>query len=433
MSKPPQSWLPNLVGGVSIWKLASDLNDPKHFDGRLLEPETEGSDSLPTKVSWDLTGMIPLNEARQKHPQEAERAVGEFVACLKRVSAEFDDQDSGYHKFKEAFTVPGLDADEGAHYHYHPAEKKLYVINWGASPRTLRQEQNFLFGYGSFDDLYDGDVPDEVSTGASAESAAGEPPAAGAAIAAGQTTPAAEAPKDTDAEGKKKDEKKDDDEQEESDDKPWWLWVVIGVLAIALIVAALLLLGECQDPSADAGASSGSAAAASGGAGGAGQGGATATNTAPGGGGGKSGAGGGGDKSGGQGGAGGGQGGASGAGDGGSGGGGQGGGDAEGGGEGGGSGDPGDFEAPVVVVPTGSGGGGKVIVINPGGAPPSQSAPHRVHFHPQAQRWRIHKGHQHVALVEAGDGKYDVYLKPGRSFRDVKVQWQDRGGAWHDH
>ena len=99
-----------------------------------------------------------------------------------------------------------------------------------------------------------------------------------------------------------------------------------------------------------------------------------------------------------------------------------------------GSGDPGDFEAPVVVVPTGSGGGGgKVIVINPGGGTPSTDAPHRVHFHPQARRWRIKKGHQHVALVEAGDGKYDVYLKPGRSFRDVKVQWQDRGGVWHDH
>ena len=190
MSKPPQSWLPNLVGGVSIWKLASDLNDPKHFDGRLLEPETEGSDSLPTKVSWDLTGMIPLSEARQKHPEEAERAIGEFVAALKRVSAEFDDEASGYHKFKEAFTVPGLDADDGAHYHYHPAEKKLYVINWGASPRTLRQEQNFLFGYGSFDEIYDGDVPDDVPGAVAAEASTAEgeaAPVAGAAIAASPT------------------------------------------------------------------------------------------------------------------------------------------------------------------------------------------------------------------------------------------------------
>src|SRR5262249_15140911 len=33
------TWLPNLVGGVSIWKLARDLNETKFFDGRLLVPE----------------------------------------------------------------------------------------------------------------------------------------------------------------------------------------------------------------------------------------------------------------------------------------------------------------------------------------------------------------------------------------------------------
>ena len=44
------TWLPNLVGGVSIWKLAVDLNEPKFFDGRLLVPETEGSESLPVTV-----------------------------------------------------------------------------------------------------------------------------------------------------------------------------------------------------------------------------------------------------------------------------------------------------------------------------------------------------------------------------------------------
>ncbi len=44
---PNATWLPNLVGGVSIWKLAVDLNEAKFFDGRLLVPETEGSESLP--------------------------------------------------------------------------------------------------------------------------------------------------------------------------------------------------------------------------------------------------------------------------------------------------------------------------------------------------------------------------------------------------
>ena len=33
---PNATWLPNLVGGVSIWKLAVDLNEKKFFDGSLL-------------------------------------------------------------------------------------------------------------------------------------------------------------------------------------------------------------------------------------------------------------------------------------------------------------------------------------------------------------------------------------------------------------
>ena len=60
MTEPNDSWLPNLVGGVSIWKLAPDLNEARFFDGRLLVPETEGSDSLPARVEWDLTGLVPL-------------------------------------------------------------------------------------------------------------------------------------------------------------------------------------------------------------------------------------------------------------------------------------------------------------------------------------------------------------------------------------
>ena len=56
-------WLPNLVEGVSIWKLARDLNEDKFMGGRLLVPETEGSDSLPTSIQWNLEGLLPLAEA----------------------------------------------------------------------------------------------------------------------------------------------------------------------------------------------------------------------------------------------------------------------------------------------------------------------------------------------------------------------------------
>ena len=89
MTEEKVTWLPNLVAGVSIWKLAVDLNEKKFFDGRLLVPETEGSDSLPIKVTWNVVGLLPLREARAAHPAEAEAAMHDFFACLEKVAAEF--------------------------------------------------------------------------------------------------------------------------------------------------------------------------------------------------------------------------------------------------------------------------------------------------------------------------------------------------------
>ena len=116
------TWLPNLVGGTSIWKLAVDLNEPKFFDGRLLVPETEGSESLPVTVRWDLTGLIPLKEAREKHPDETAAATTDFQTALERVAKVFATPSSGFDKYKDAFTVPSLDADGGANYFYSPAK-----------------------------------------------------------------------------------------------------------------------------------------------------------------------------------------------------------------------------------------------------------------------------------------------------------------------
>ena len=80
------TWLPNLVGGTSIWKLGVDLNEAKFMDGRLLVPETEGSESLPVTVRWDLTGLVPLSEARAKHPEDSAAAIRDFQAALQRES-----------------------------------------------------------------------------------------------------------------------------------------------------------------------------------------------------------------------------------------------------------------------------------------------------------------------------------------------------------
>ena len=142
-----QTWLPNLVGGVSIWKLAVDLNESKFFDGRLLVPETEGSESLPVTVRWDVTGMVPLAEARAKYPAETDAAVADFRAALDRVAKVFQTPNSGFDRYKEAFTVPSLDADGGAHYFYAPDQKKLFVTNWGASPRSMGGKAEYVFGY----------------------------------------------------------------------------------------------------------------------------------------------------------------------------------------------------------------------------------------------------------------------------------------------
>jgi len=156
--KTEESWLPNLVGGVSIWKLAADLNEDKFFGGRLLVPETEGSETLPSKVSWDLTGLVPLSQARTSHGEAVQKAIEEFFACLEAVGKVFGDESSGFHAYKDAFTIPALEAqspDDGDHYFFDPRTQKLMVINWGASPRSITSSRDFLFGYLDFDQLFE--------------------------------------------------------------------------------------------------------------------------------------------------------------------------------------------------------------------------------------------------------------------------------------
>jgi hypothetical protein len=152
--KEDRVWLPNLVSGVPIWKLASDLNEPKFFDGRLLVPEVEGPGSLPTKVTWNLTGLVPLGTARDRYPKETQAATEDFMARLERVAGEFGNEASGYHKYKQAFTIPGLEADAGANYFFDPTKQRLVVTNWGATPRDITGFQDCIFGYESFEKLF---------------------------------------------------------------------------------------------------------------------------------------------------------------------------------------------------------------------------------------------------------------------------------------
>lgn len=403
MSEKGTTWLPNLVGGVSIWKLARDLNEPKFMDGRLLVPETEGSESLPTSVTWDVARLMPFAEARDKHPAQLEKATQEFADALSRVADEFRKESSGYHQYKEAFTVPSVEAEDGANYFYDPASKKLFAVNWGATPRALTGYQEFVFGWDRFG---------KAMAGAATLAAA-------KAAAAGK-----DASKPADAEKKPEDEKK---KEEKKDDKkrPWWIWLLLIALFIGILLLILYLLKACEaqetgplsDASADAqldasdaalaadaeagaeaGADAGDASADAGK-----DGGDAAADAA-------SDAGKDGGKDSGK--------------DGaapddedddddddldddGSGGG--------GGGSGGGGG--------------GGGGGGKKVTTGPAGG--QKGGPHRVHVHPQAVEWRITSGWGKVSRTVQKGHRFDVYLGKGNTYDGVRVEYKDSKGAWH--
>lgn len=142
------AWLPNLTAGISIWSLASDLNRPALFDGRLLVPRVEGPSNLPVKIEWNVTGLVPLAEARRTHPVEAERAIDDFARCVERALATFEQE--GFAKHRAAFTLPSLD---GPHYFFSPDDGKLYATCWGASPRKITQRTEHVVDAMRFGEL----------------------------------------------------------------------------------------------------------------------------------------------------------------------------------------------------------------------------------------------------------------------------------------
>ena len=442
------TFLPNLVGGVSIWRLARDLNEEKFFGGRLLVPETEGSDSLPVTVRWNVDGLVPLAEARARFASDLTDAIDAFLACVKAVARELDDPKSGYAKYAKAFSVPALDA-AAENYFFDPAQKKLLVINWGASPRSIGgSKEEFVFGQGSFERFFAGAAaaavaaPPEPSADASAAEAASV--ATATAAAAAQNAPDGAKPADTAKdEGKAKD--KDEDKKKDKKDEPgallWgrplWVWLLV-VLAIAALLTALLFLARgCEPPTAmradagpdaataDAGADASAtdagddAGAADAGAADAGAADAGATDAGADAGAADAGADAGaadagatkdagsdaGDakekdagKT------------ADGAGD----------GDGDGDGSGSGKGKGGK--------------GGKIRVVPGGPLVPIDALPHRQHFHPDAVRWKVASGEQFLAAGsprEASGNEFEVVLKPGSTFEQVTVLWQDKHGTWH--
>ncbi len=404
---PNATWLPNLVGGVSIWKLAIDLNEPKFFDGRLLVPETEGSESLPVTVRWDLSNLLPLDEARTQHPADVAAAVTDFQAALARVAKVFATPNSGFDKYKAAFTVPSVDTDGGTNYFYSPESKKLFVINWGASPRSMAGRAEYVFGYEDWGKA----LAVASVAGGSVSALAAAAPAAAAVTAATAADP-------------KKDEKKE--KKDDGKKRPWWMWPLFALIAIALVLLAVFLLKACNDQgglgnpdggeggaeaSADGAldsAAAGDGASEAGDAAGLGDGGADA-----------SGADAAGDAM------------------------------ADAGGDGGKDAgkdgstasddeDDDDTDSDIEIGPDGKPVPGGKVTVTFGGAPGGQLAtakkgPHRRHFQSEATKWRISSGNDRVTRSEARGKRFDVWLAPGRTFQGVGVEWQDKSGKWHAH
>ena len=148
MTDIKKAWLPNLVGGVSVWKLAPDLNAKNFMDGRLLVPETEGAESLPTEVRWNVDGLVPLAQAQRDDAAGVQRAVADFQSTLGSVEKTLAAEGSGYERFREAFTMPTIDAAGEDQYFYDPRTQQLRVKNWGASPRELAGGKEAVFGLG---------------------------------------------------------------------------------------------------------------------------------------------------------------------------------------------------------------------------------------------------------------------------------------------
>ena len=402
------TWLPNLVGGTSIWKLAVDLNEPKFFDGRLLVPETEGSESLPVTVRWDVSGLIPLRDAYALHPLDTANAVREFQTCLEVVAKVFATSNSGFDTYKEAFTVPSLDADDGANYFYSPEKKKLCVTNWGASPRSMGGKSEYVFGYEDWGKSWGDPAVTAAGAAAAAALAAGAVAAPAVPVVAPGATAAVPA-----------EERKPEDKKANPRARPWWVWPLFGLAVIAFLLLALFFLKACEDTKTSAGADASDALIESAAADAAFEAGADAAAID------------GGDASASS------DGGESDAGA-----------DASSidGGPDGGRGkdgglasndddddDPGGGAGGGGAGGGGAGGGGGPVVVKIGPAGGAKTSVHRKHYTDEAKAWRVGAGNAKVSRTEQRGQRFDVWLAPGQTFEGVRVEWQDKAGKWHPH
>lgn len=422
MSETNATWLPNLVGGVSIWRLAALLNAPQFFDGRLVVPENEGSEGLPATVRWDLSGLVPLAEAQKAHPDDTAAAIAELRACLERVAKAFSTPSGELDAYAEAFTLPTLEADGGANYLYSAAKKKVYVIHWGASRGSSDGKAKDVARYEDWARAFAG------------RERGGEGPAA--------LRPNGEGAAALQPNGTNHERTRDASATKNAADstRPWWTWPLVALIAISLMLVGLILLRDDDDPpglsaadatpgaTADAQAGSATEPARADPS-------ADATPPTPVSGDLASGADASADASA----------------------------DATIEGDASPSADATIDASPTATRATGgvSDGGsasndrddedgepagrasggpghgdGKVtVIVGPAGAATggAKNGPHRRHDQREAIRWRIAAGYDRVSRTEQRERRFDVWLGPGRTFEGVRVEWQDASGKWRAH
>ena len=140
--------------GCRTWSAASRFGSSRSTStsrssstGACSSPRPRAPRACPSRcVGSSRTSSRSPKRARST-AADVDAAIKDFQGALERVAKVFSTPNSGFDKYKQAFTVPSVEADDGGNYFYSPEKKKLYVINWGASPRSMAGRAEYVFGY----------------------------------------------------------------------------------------------------------------------------------------------------------------------------------------------------------------------------------------------------------------------------------------------
>jgi outer membrane protein OmpA-like peptidoglycan-associated protein len=108
------------------------------MNGALVVPSVEGPINLPTKVHWDLTGLVALPT-----PVDSEHtyAFETYAAAATRTAQAMRDPASPFYAFRDAFELPTLAAK--CHF-VDSASGAIRITHWGARPHRHGATQQWV-------------------------------------------------------------------------------------------------------------------------------------------------------------------------------------------------------------------------------------------------------------------------------------------------